>query len=116
MTVDRREVRRIADLARLGIDSDEVDRVTDEMNRILEHANRLRGLVGEPEAARVTNRPHDDGERSGSGTRDVDAERPDSLSEGIASFAPQQVDGFFVVPPPPGVGGDRRRGESEVGP
>ncbi len=112
MRVDRDEVRRIADLARLGIDDVEVDRLTDEMNRILEYANRLRGVEGEPEAPEM-NDPHDAGVSGG--TRSIEVERPDALSDGIASFAPQEADGFFLVPPLPGVSEDRKRGQPEVG-
>ena len=114
MRVDPDEVRRIADLARLGIDDVEVDRLTDEMNRILEYANRLRGVEVEPEAPEMSD-PHDAGVSIGGGTRSIEVERPDALSDGIASFAPQEADGFFVVPPLPGVSEDRKRGQPEVG-
>ena len=95
MSVDRGEVERIASLARLRFDEGQADRLTDEMNDILEHAARLRRLREAP--------PEHESETSRSGTRPPDAERPDPLSGDVAAFAPQVREGFFVVPPPPGL-------------
>jgi len=102
MSVDREEVDRIASLARLRLDEGEAERLTEEMNRILEHADRLRGVSG-----------REGGESEGetllsgmSGTRAVEANVPDPLSSGIESFSPRTESGFFVVPPPHGVTAD----------
>jgi len=98
VTVDRSEVQRIASLARLRFDETEADRLADEMNDILEHAARLRELRDDP-IEQVS-------QTSASGTRPHEAEEPDLLSEDLASFAPREADGFFVVPPLPGLSPD----------
>ena len=46
MSVDRTEVARIASLARLRFGEDEVERLTAELNGILEHVEVLRSLSG----------------------------------------------------------------------
>ncbi len=101
MSVDRGEVDRIAALARLRLDGAEARRLVDEMNRILEHADRLREAV-------LEDGPEDldpsEGEMGGvrlSGAGDVDRlHRPPS------DFAPDFSEGFFVVPSPRGVSAD----------
>jgi aspartyl/glutamyl-tRNA(Asn/Gln) amidotransferase C subunit len=89
------EARRIAALARLRFDADELGRITEDLNHILDHVEELRSL----ENRTVDARP--DGDRKA--TRGAEAERPDELRQDIASFAPDWRDGFFVVPPFPGV-------------
>ena len=102
MSVDRDEVDRIARLARLQLESEEADRLTEEMNRILEHAERLRGAGAEGGGhAPAVDTP-------GSAGRDIEGVRsetgePDALSDPPGEFAPEWAEGFFVVPPPPGV-------------
>lgn len=98
MSVDRDEVERIAALAKLHLEDDEADRLTEEMNRILEHAARLRGIAADGAEGGAEAAP----ERT-SGTRSVDAEEADELLRAPGSFAPDMREGFFVVPPPPGV-------------
>mgnify|MGYP006969386848 FL=1 len=115
MSVDRDEVRRIAELARLSLDDGETQRLTEEMNRILDHAERLRNL-GAAESDHKT-----DDEVTGGGREpfagatpeaddavavpeaDDTVAAPDVLMRGLADFAPEMHDGFFTVPPPPGV-------------
>jgi len=102
MSVDREEVDRIADLARLSLDEGEAERLTEEMNRILEHADRLRGVSGQ--AGGETEGP---ALVSGmSGTRAAEANVPDPLASGVETFAPRTEAGFFLVPPPHGVTAD----------
>lgn len=105
MSVDRGEVERIAALAKLRLEDDEADRLTEEMNRILEHAARLRGL-----AVDATEADADTGPDLTSGTRSAGAEEPDELLRPPGSFAPDMREGFFVVPPPPGVADDEGGG------
>ena len=102
MSVDRDEVDRIARLARLDLEDDEADRLTDDMNRILEYAERLRtaGLENAPSAERPADKPT--GISGMEGARGETGE-PDALDRGPSAFAPAFADGFFVVPPPPGV-------------
>lgn len=127
MSVDRRDVERIADLAHLRFEGEELDRLTDEMNTILEHAARLRGVEGVPgqhrasgessgtrEQPRASDPAAEAAAGSGSGTRREDAERPDRLCGELASFAPREVDGFFVVPLPPGVSAEAPSDETEA--
>ena len=117
MSVDRAEVRRIAILASLELTDTEADRLTDEMNRILEHAARLReveparppGAQPSEEDARPAGGPTGStGESTGGsvrpdGTRSDDLTTPDTLARPIADWAPATSEGFFLVPPPPGV-------------
>lgn len=104
MSVGRDEVRRIAELARLRFEEEEIERLTDEMNRILEHAEELRGLASRVDDGDGRDGEHDSSEiATSSGTRDEEAERPDALQRGADALAPEWKDGFFVVPPPPGV-------------
>ena len=98
MSVDRAEVERIAALARLRLDEEEAERLTAEVNQILEHATRLRGLEAAGEAA--VQAPVGMGP---GGARTAEAETPDRLHSPLEDFAPQMEGGFFLVPPPPGV-------------
>ena len=99
MSVDREEVDRIADLARLRLDEGEAERLTEEMNRILEHADRLREIPGRPGEDADDARPPS----VMTGTRAEEADVPDPLTSGIEAFAPRTAEGFFLVPPPRGV-------------
>lgn len=97
MSVTPSEVRRIAHLARLKVSGEELDRLTDDLNRILEHVEALGSLGSSgPEGGEVTR-----GELS---SAHQGSELPaDALFEGPDAFAPDWRDSFFVVPPPPGV-------------
>lgn len=133
VSVDREEVERIGRLAKLRLTDDEADRLTDEMNRILEHAERLRGLEeASEEGSAIEGEDAGEGEveeegagadgadgkeadmawatdpggPGPSGTRSPAAETPDPLRIRPAAFAPDVRMGFFVVPPPPGVVAD----------
>ena len=89
------EARRIAALARLRFDADELARITEDLNHILDHVEELRSLEHRTVDTRL------DGDRRP--TRGAEAEHPDELRRDIPSFAPDWRDGFFVVPPFPGV-------------
>jgi aspartyl/glutamyl-tRNA(Asn/Gln) amidotransferase C subunit len=97
VTVDRTEVARIAGLARLRLEADEVDRLTGDVNRILEYVDRLRGAADGRDRAEAAE-PH-----AGEGARQDAPGGPDPLTSGPGTFAPSFEQGFFVVPPPPGV-------------
>lgn len=98
MSVDRDEVRRIAELAKLSLDDSETDRLAEEMTRILGHAERLRGVgSGTVADARDRAAPEDGSDLAG------DPAVPDPLARDLTDFAPEMHDGFFTVPPPPGV-------------
>jgi aspartyl-tRNA(Asn)/glutamyl-tRNA(Gln) amidotransferase subunit C len=91
MSVTGDEVRRIAELARLAPDTAEVERLTRELNRILEHVDALR-------EADVS------GVQEGMGDGLPDAFRdPTAPPDPIPPDAPQGMapgwrEGFFLVP------------------
>jgi len=94
MSVGREQARRIATLARLHFDEAELTRVTEELNHILDHVETLRSL--EKRGAHSKEEPR-------ASTRGPGAEEPDALRLEIDEFAPDWREGFFVVPPFPGV-------------
>lgn len=98
MSVDREEVLRIASLARLRLAEDALDRMTHDLNSILAHVDQLMELEEEAPGA-------GDGRVEGASTR-----RDESTGEGRdldpSRAAPDWREGFFLVPPPPGVHGE----------
>ena len=96
MSVDREEVLRIARLARLRLDDDELERMTDDLNSILEHVDTLGAL--EDDDVATDDRWADRTSTRASEETGADPERLDP-----SGIAPAFQDGFFVVPPPPGV-------------
>lgn len=96
MSVDREEVLRIARLARLRLDDDELARMTDDLNSILEHVDTLGALEDDDVA-------DDDRWAERPSTRPSEATTADPERIDPSSIAPAYQDGFFVVPPPPGV-------------
>ena len=111
MSVTRADIDRIAELARLRLDDAEADRLTGEMNRILEHADRLRAAESAAEDEKGAPAATGDGApgEGGSSDRDVrgarvdGADGPDTLIHPPGDFSPRFEEGFFVVPPPHGV-------------
>ena len=98
MSISAEDVQRIGELARLHLEDDEVERLTSDLNAILQHVDSLRDLGS-------TKRP-EDSSQIGSKLAPVSAEHvqsPDKLIEKPADFAPEWQDGFFIVPAPPGV-------------
>lgn len=93
--VDEDEVRRVARLARLELEEDEVARLADELGRILDHVDELRELeldgVEEGGDAPPALRP--------------DVPSPDPMAAGPERAAPDWRDGYFVVPRLPGMEG-----------
>jgi Asp-tRNA(Asn)/Glu-tRNA(Gln) amidotransferase C subunit len=104
MSVERAHAERIAALARLHFEPAELTRITEELNHILEHVEALRALeppgAGEGGSARSGPSPSIDEAVS---TRGEAAESPDPLGLSLEALAPDWRDGFFVVPPLPGV-------------
>jgi len=107
MSVDRQQVEAMARLAQLSVGAEEAERIAKQMSRILEHADRLRAVPDDGEAGGIAGLVADDvrsakmrsGPESGPGQPAV----PDALRGTLADFAPRFEQGFFVVPPPPGV-------------
>ena len=95
MSVEREEVLRIAKLARLRLSEDELERMTTDLNAILEHVDQLRELEEEAPGA-------------GDGREEGPSTRPDEAWGGERGIdpsrsAPAWRDGFFLVPSPPGL-------------
>ncbi len=102
MTVKRDEVLRIAKLAHLRLGEDELERMTGDLNSILGHVDQLASLEDQGEADRL-----ESGEASGMRSReDTGGERALDPS----AIAPSWKDGFFLVPPPPGLQQDGEEG------
>lgn len=104
MGVTEDDVRRIAALARLSPDPEDVKRLTTELNGILEHVRALERLdLAEVEVGRRATAPE-------TRFRDPDLP-PDDLAEGApATLAPRWEEGFFAVPRLPALDEDRLEG------
>ena len=106
MSVDRSHADRIAHLARLRFTDEELTSITADLNRILEHVESLKGLETGGDAGAAAGHLATSGAPTVadcSPTRSAGAEVPDPLSRELADVAPDWRDGFFVVPPLPGV-------------
>jgi aspartyl-tRNA(Asn)/glutamyl-tRNA(Gln) amidotransferase subunit C len=88
--IDRSQVRHVANLARLELDTDDLDRLAGEMASILSHFEEL----SEVEL------PHEDGpgDRGLAPRLRGDDVASDPLAFGPSEMAPEWRDGFFVVP------------------
>ena len=92
MSITRDEVRRIAELARLEIPEERIDRMAAELSAVLDFADALKrlDLSGcEPGAFAPADAPLRDDALDG---RCLGAER-------ALAAAPEGEDGFFLVPP-----------------
>ena len=88
MKITRDEARRIAELAHLEFDDAGLERMADEMTKILSYIDQLNGaptLVGTPPA------------EAGAPLRE-DVVRPGIAREAVERNAPAFRDGHFVVP------------------
>ncbi|HLU26126.1 MAG TPA: Asp-tRNA(Asn)/Glu-tRNA(Gln) amidotransferase subunit GatC [Longimicrobiales bacterium] len=91
MAVTREQVLQIAALARLELSDSELERLTGQLNRILEHVDELAelgSLEGVPEAGAA--------DRTAP-LRDEES-KPDALVVPPSELAPDWREGFFVVP------------------
>ncbi|MEX1184211.1 MAG: Asp-tRNA(Asn)/Glu-tRNA(Gln) amidotransferase subunit GatC [Gemmatimonadota bacterium] len=91
MKVSREDVQRVAALARLRLDRDELGRFAEQLSGILGHMDELRML----DLADVP--PFDNATEAAAPLR-ADIPGADPLHRPIASYAPSFRDGFFVVP------------------
>ena len=98
MSISAEDVKRIGALARLHLDTDEVEHLTSDLNAILQHVDSLRDLG-------LTEPPEDSLQIGSKLTPDPQkgVEGPDKLRETPGDFAPEWQEGFFIVPAPPGV-------------
>ena len=92
MSVEREEVERIAQLARLRLGDGELDRFTTQLNGILAHMDQLAEL--DAEAAEADAQAALEG---GTPLRADDVD-PDALLRAPADIATDWRHGFFVVP------------------
>ena len=97
--IDRSQVIHIANLARLELDTDDIDRLGPEMASILSHF----------EALSEVELPHQEGPADrGLAPRLRDDEvSPDPLAFHPSEMAPKWRDGFFVVPRLPALDSSR---------
>lgn len=127
--VPRDEVRRLARLARLHLDEEEVGRLAGEMAEILGHFEAIREAEAEraPEGGRAAAPEGEDAAPEGGGAAAADAgapgrEGPSPLREDVpgadallrppSEAAPRWADGFFVVPRLPGMDGGEEEEEA----
>jgi aspartyl-tRNA(Asn)/glutamyl-tRNA(Gln) amidotransferase subunit C len=91
MSVSVDDVRRIAALSRLSLESAELRRMADQLNGILGHMTVLRTLdvTGVPASATAL---------AAGGPLRADEPGPDPLHDELAAIAPAWRDGFFTVP------------------
>ena len=97
MSVTAHDVRHIAALARLEVEEARVPVLVDEMNRILDYVGVLQnvdiGFPRDPVAG-----PHATDAATGDAPLRDDVPSSVPLASPIASFAPAERDGFFLVP------------------
>ena len=91
MAISRADVEHVAHLARLGLDEDEIERMADQLNHILEAMESLKQLDTSaiPPTAQVI--PLQTVMRD-------DAVRPSAPVDEILQNAPRTRDRYFVVP------------------
>jgi aspartyl-tRNA(Asn)/glutamyl-tRNA(Gln) amidotransferase subunit C len=99
MSVDLSHAAQIASLARLRFGQEELEHITREMNQVLEYVEELKSL----EVDDVPGDASDPLEGEGDATRGAGAESPDELALGLEALGPDAREGFFIVPPLPGV-------------
>jgi aspartyl-tRNA(Asn)/glutamyl-tRNA(Gln) amidotransferase subunit C len=91
MAVSEGDVRRVAELARVGLEPDRVSVLVAELNGILAHMDELRAADTSGVDTAVVNTIGNDAP--------LRADTPRTTpSVDIAAFAPQVADGFFLVP------------------
>lgn len=114
--VDPDQVRHVADLARLELSEEEVERLSEEMGRVLSRFAELESAERETEGDGGPAPGSRPGETAADGDDDAPLrpDRPDAdrLAQEPAEIAPEWRDGFFLVPRLEALGGD---GGSEAG-
>ena len=101
MSVGQKHAERIAILARLHFGAEEIERLTEELNHILQHVEALRNLEDGPAVGHGEEGAPQAWQRGS--TRGSEAEVPDTLDQGLNKLSPDWAEGFFVVPPLPGL-------------
>ena len=91
MKIGRDEVLYVARLAELAVAEEELPRLTEQMGRIVEYVAQLGQVPASEQAPPFLAGPDQVPLRE-------DEVRPIPLARGPAAFAPEFVQGFFVVP------------------
>lgn len=92
MALTRQEVEHIAELAKVGLSDDEIERFREQLSAILEYAAVLQRLDTEaiPPTARVS---------EAANVMRPDVAGPSLAVEDVLANAPARRDGSFCVPP-----------------
>lgn len=91
MKVGRDEVMRVARLVELGVPEESVDRLAQDIGRIVEYVSQLTEVELPQDGLEFIPGPQETPLRE-------DRVRPDALGSSPREMAPEFVDGFFVVP------------------
>jgi aspartyl-tRNA(Asn)/glutamyl-tRNA(Gln) amidotransferase subunit C len=91
MSIGRNEVLHVAKLAELAVREGELDRLVDQLNRIVDYVAQLDRVPGDRTAE-----PFLPGPQVADLREDVPGPVP--LARPPAEFAPEFADGFFLVP------------------
>ena len=106
MTVERSEVTRIAALAKLQLEGHEIERLTKELNDILEHCRALEQVDLLEETGVKASAASAPERMPGSLARD-------ELAVSLSDLAPANQEGFFLVPRLPALDAGARHDGSE---
>ena len=91
MSIGREEVRHVARLAELAVKENELYRLVEQLNRIVDYVAQLEQVPGDAAAESFLPGPHSVALRD-------DTPAPVPLCHPPADFAPEFADGFFLVP------------------
>ena len=91
MNIGREQVLHVAKLAELAVEGQELERLVDQINRIVDYVAQLDQVATEPQADVFLPGP------SSAGLRD-DVEGAVPLARPPAELAPEFREGFFLVP------------------
>jgi len=91
MSIGRDQVLHVARLAELAVKDEDLDRLVGQLNRIVDYVAQLEGAPADQEAEDFLPGPAQVALRE-----DVPGSVP--LDRPPAAFAPEFVDGFFLVP------------------
>jgi aspartyl-tRNA(Asn)/glutamyl-tRNA(Gln) amidotransferase subunit C len=91
MSIGRDQVLHVAKLAELAVEPEELERLVEQMNRIVDYVAQLNQVATEPAADAFLPGP------SAVSLRD-DIEGAMPLARSPAELAPEFRDGFFLVP------------------
>jgi aspartyl-tRNA(Asn)/glutamyl-tRNA(Gln) amidotransferase subunit C len=91
MSIGREEVRHVARLAELAVKENELDRLVEQLNRIVDYVAQLEQVPGDATAEPFLPGPHAAALRE-------DRLGSVPLQHPLTDFAPEFAEGFFLVP------------------